>query len=566
MRLIIRDYIQTFKEDGELDSLLVNLLFHMNIEPVSRPKKGRQLGVDIMGVGVDPDDGIKKVYLLSVKRGNLTRSIWNNGVNSIKPSLEEIMDDYIPTSIPKELKKIPIKIIFALNGVIEQPALINWTNFTNKHNKRQLKIECWDIDRISLLAEQYLFNEALLPKNTWILLRKALAFIDVGAYDLSHVSLLYERILFESKEGRSRKLDKYKKVNLVNICTSLIFGWAKEQDYLRNSIFVGEKAMLLSWKFISERKGVVDTKLLLQFAGTARTLYNIQHAYLEKTAKFCTVRDSLTRATKGNHVEYTLICSEYLGILSTIGLHYYHLQESLGSESLSNENRENFEHASRMTDEIANALCLFIKNNPGSYYPSYDSNSIEICLVNLFLYKAGRMEDLREWLYQVVNTIQLTFKTTSFFPLFYENYDKLIDAKVNGKTKAPESSILITVLAEWCIVGGWLDLYENIRVFIEKELPALDLQLWYPDDKIEEALFTENADREYGKTKYGITLYKNPLEYKKEMIYELNEARFTPEPQLNFFQGKFYFLGLLASRHYRTMVFPHYWRSLIKIS
>lgn len=563
MKLILRDYIQTFKEDGELDSLLVNLLFHMNIEPVSRPKKGRQFGVDIMGVGIDPDDSIKKVYLLSVKRGDLKRSNWNSGVNAIKPSLEEIIDDYIPTLIPKELKKMPIKIVFALNGVIEQPALVNWTNFTNKHNKRRLKIECWDIDRISLLAEQYLFNESLLPKNTWILLRKALAFIDVGAYDLSHVSLLFERILFESKEGKLRKLDKYKKVNLVNICTNLIFGWAKEQDYLRNSVFAAEKAMLFSWKYISERAGVVDKKLLEQYAGTARTLYDIQHAYLEKTAKFCAVRDSLTRATKSNHVEYSLICYEYLGILSTIGLHYHHLKESLGSEELLRENKENFRQTSRMVEEISTALCLFIKNNPGSYYPSYDSHAIEVCLVNLFLFKAGKLDELRDWMHQLCSTIQLTYKTTSFFPLFNENYDKLVDAKVNAKMQPPESSILITVLAEWCVVGGWFDLYANLRIFKERELPTLDLQLWYPDEKIEKVLFTENADREYGKTKYGITLYKDPNEYKKEMNYELNDARFSPEPKLNFFQGKFHFLGLLASRHYRTMVFPYYWRSLI---
>ncbi len=65
MRLVIREYLSMLKESGELDALLPDLLLSMGITPLSKAQVGvRQHGVDVAGVGPDPEDeNIVKLFL-----------------------------------------------------------------------------------------------------------------------------------------------------------------------------------------------------------------------------------------------------------------------------------------------------------------------------------------------------------------------------------------------------------------------------------------------------------------------------------------------------------------------
>lgn len=563
MKVIIRDYIKPLKESKELDQLIVNLLFHMNIEPVSRPQPGRQHGVDIMGVGIDPEDRVKKVFLISVKSGNLTRNNWNSGKNSIKPSLEEIFEVYIPTQIATEYKALPVKVVFALNGIIEQTAIQTWNGFKNKHSKtKKKKIVDWDIDKLTLLSEKYLFNESLLPQNALLLLRKSLAFIDINDYDLSHVSELFNLILSSYKSTKSKTTEKYKRLNLLDVCVNLLFAWGEQQGNIKNALFAAEKATLFAWQFILDENGTNDPKLIRQYIAISETLIRIQHAFGEKTIDFCRVRDSLHNVGRLNHVEYTLVCYEYMGILATIGLNYFYFAETLKLGTKNNILESVIKRSTKMVEGFSNSLVELFVNNPGCNYPVYDSHCIEINLVCLFLFKTGKLHEIEVWLQAIIATMEISYTQTKFFPLFYENYDSLVDAMVDGNKEKPTSSILLTIMAEWCAVINSERLYKRVLQFKNQLLPDVDLQLWYPDKDIEKTLFTQNSDRNWGKTKYNIKLYDDIKEYKKEMLVELGMPNLTPEPELEIFKNNVPFLGLLASRHYRTMVFPYYWRSL----
>ena len=47
MKLILKEYIETLKEEVELEDLLANILFINNFKNIIRPQKGvRQAGVD----------------------------------------------------------------------------------------------------------------------------------------------------------------------------------------------------------------------------------------------------------------------------------------------------------------------------------------------------------------------------------------------------------------------------------------------------------------------------------------------------------------------------------------
>ena len=103
MKLIIKEYLSSLRERDELDAVLPDLLSQLGLNVYSRPGRGtRQDGVDVGAVG-KLDGEPEKVYLFTIKAGDLTRKSWNDGTpQAVRPSLEEIQDVYIPNKLPNE--------------------------------------------------------------------------------------------------------------------------------------------------------------------------------------------------------------------------------------------------------------------------------------------------------------------------------------------------------------------------------------------------------------------------------------------------------------------------------
>ena len=69
MRLILKDYIETFKEEQEMENLLDNILFMNNYNKIIRPQKGvSQLGVDF---SAEKDNTI---YFIVIKQDYIDKS------------------------------------------------------------------------------------------------------------------------------------------------------------------------------------------------------------------------------------------------------------------------------------------------------------------------------------------------------------------------------------------------------------------------------------------------------------------------------------------------------------
>lgn len=87
MKLVIKEYLASLKEREELDAMLPNLLSEMGFTVYSRPGRGtRQYGVDVAAVGT-ADDGQRKIYLFSVKQGDLNRQDWDGTPQALRSSL-----------------------------------------------------------------------------------------------------------------------------------------------------------------------------------------------------------------------------------------------------------------------------------------------------------------------------------------------------------------------------------------------------------------------------------------------------------------------------------------------
>ena len=97
MKLILKEYLASLKERGDLDkALLPNLLSAIGLQVLKTPMIGtRQDGVDISAVGRLADDDQKYLYLFCVKAGDVGRSDWDAGPQSVGPELREILEVYI---------------------------------------------------------------------------------------------------------------------------------------------------------------------------------------------------------------------------------------------------------------------------------------------------------------------------------------------------------------------------------------------------------------------------------------------------------------------------------------
>ena len=108
MKLIFMEYLASLKERDELDVIMPDLLSEIGWTVISRPGVGtKQYGVDVAAIGIDGME--KKLFLLSIKPGNLTRSDWNSRDQSLRQSLDQIQDAYIPNHIPKWYRDLPVR-------------------------------------------------------------------------------------------------------------------------------------------------------------------------------------------------------------------------------------------------------------------------------------------------------------------------------------------------------------------------------------------------------------------------------------------------------------------------
>src|ERR1043165_7505119 len=107
MKLLVRNYLASLREREELDAILPDLLSELGYTEYSRPQRGTaQAGVDIVAIG--DDEGERKVFLFSVKQGDLTRQSWDGTPQALRSSLNEILDTSIPTKIPKRYQSLKI--------------------------------------------------------------------------------------------------------------------------------------------------------------------------------------------------------------------------------------------------------------------------------------------------------------------------------------------------------------------------------------------------------------------------------------------------------------------------
>ena len=249
MKLVFRQYLASLRERGELDAVLPDLLSELGYNVLSRPSRGtRQYGVDVAAVGKG-EDGKRKLFLFSIKQGDLTRAEWDGTPQALRSSINEILDVYIPTRVPKQYEKLDIVICLCFGGEIQEAVRDTIVGFTNQHTRGRISFAQWNGDYMAGLLTNGVLREQLLDKALRTRFQKAVAMVDEPEIAFMHFSDLV-RQLCSAAETTAK--DRATIVRQVYICLWVLFVWARDADNVEGPYRAIEFAILHTWKLICD--------------------------------------------------------------------------------------------------------------------------------------------------------------------------------------------------------------------------------------------------------------------------------------------------------------------------
>ncbi len=557
MKLILTDYIASLKEEKELDALIESLLKECGFEVAFGPKKGeRQYGVDIYAVGEDWEDGVKKLFLITVKQGNLDRKNWEGGPQAIQPSLQNIVTVFIRNNIAPGHASLPIKIIVAHNGVNDAGIQQNWKGMAEIYPAYEFVI--WQLETIVNLVLTRLINENLFSDKAKRALRKIIIFLADSNYDFEELKVVIDEILENvdlSGSNRRHNLNSLRKINLL---LAVIISYCEQENDLRLALKATEITVLRLWQFMGKNREQLDQDVIGELLKTLFIRKALHENYLNKILPVCDIKDGLSRQSH-DPVNYIFIVYEQLGFIALAGLEFLQLAE-LFAETVPESVDRLTEDASACCNGIVNVL----NNNRIVYNPKRDDHIIEITLCFLLFHKLGRTEMIEAVLQQLADDLAFGKMFFNFAPHFHNNTEEIFELQFDSKKRKGfdyQSTCLFTVLIEWCLVTGNPGIYRAYTKLKDDLFKADDLILWFPDDTTETLLYTKKAHRESGYSLSGMTLPESYEAFKeitlRDYVFNSQELEFT------FFKDSLWIIGLISARHYRTYVFPVYWRQLI---
>lgn len=560
MKLIIKEYLSHLKESTELDSLLPDLLLCMGIEPISRAQIGvRQDGVDVAAIGKDPETGQKTVYLFLIKQGDLTRNDWDGGTpQSVRPSLNEILEVYIPTRLDKKYSTLPKKIVVCTGGEKKQAVESGWKGYTDKHQvDNELAYEFWGGDKLSLLIELHMMNENILPADLRSKLRKSLSLLNDPDHDYSEYYEMIDILLFKTGYGDIKKPSTKKKVikvfRTLNLCQNIIHLWAKEGGNLKPALYYSERTILNAWEYIRQNELYSNQSFINVFLSLCSTLDRVYADYFLKIQEYCYIENGFS----GNCRDYVVECIsifEQLGIIANIGNYFLMF-------GMLQDNKASLENAS----VVREALKSYIENHLSTSAPCYDRHITEISCCLALLSSFGETQFIKEWIGSIIERVYFSYNFMGrYFPIQSDSFNDLVELNISGAKEKQELfkiSSLLPILAEWCIALGFENEYRDIAQITKKSFSDCTLQIWYPDEDSDCFLYKGDFAKESGNAEAPIVLN---LEINEMIgrIKKVQEKTVSAEDISSIKNGLIY-LPLLASRHFKAPVLPIYWQSKV---
>ena len=549
MKLIIKEYLSSLKERGELDSVLPDLLSQLGLNVYSRPARGtRQDGVDVAAVG-SLDGGPEKVYLFSFKPGDLTRGDWDgNSEQSLRPSLNEIIDAYIPNRLPAEHRGKDIVICIALGGDVREPVRPLITGFIGQNTQGNVTFEEWNGDKLAAYIESSFLREELLPDHARSHLRKSIAMLDEPDVSYRHFAQLVQLL---SKVHALNDTQRVRAMRQMSICLWILYVWARQAENLESAYRSGELTLLHAWS-IFRLHADKDNKITRAMWDT---LVSIFTAYRQICGEFLGVnvlpyadkRHAVSSAVRGScSLDINLKVFDLLGRLGVDALWaFWGMQQCPEDESTAGE---------EMPSEIRiylEAIRALINNNPALLSPVKDEQAIDISIALLALaIDGGNRDFILSWLREMLARARFAYKVHSRYPSILDSYTQLLahpkSRDEEYRENATSGSILYPLIALWAALLKDEQLYSEVGQ-MQALMPHCTYQFWYPGEHSEDH-FYQNSDA-HGEALVNPALNTSAEAFLAQVFGECEKTRHYAE--LSAVKYGWWPLIIVACRHHR---------------
>jgi hypothetical protein len=556
MKLIIKQYLASLRERNELDAVLPDLLSELGLNVYSRPGRGtRQDGVDVAAVGI-LDGETEKVYLFSIKSGDLTRESWDgDALQSLRPSLNEIIDSYIPNRLPDEHKDKNVVICLCFGGDMQEQVRPQIEGYIKQNKKNNLSFEEWNGDKIASLILSKFLREDLLPQNARSQLRKSLALLDEPEASYQHFSTLIKSL---ARVENANEAEQVRAIRQINICLWILYAWGREADNTESAYLSIELALLYAWKIAKtyfSQKTKAARAIQLVFYPILDVYQQISYQYLEENIMPHTdKRHALSAAIQGScYTDVNLKLFDILGRLSLGGIWAYWKMQQCGEQEA-----EICQELNSVIQRYLLAVKQLISNNPALLLPIKDDQAIDIFIAVLLLAIDNNNHNYIEtWLSELVDRATFAYQTNGYYPCNLHTYSELLEHPQRNneayRKEVTSGSILFPMIALWAALLGKDDLYNKVKSIKEEHLSHCNFQFWYPDDGSEEHFYTNSA--EHGATLSNVCIDRSADEYINQAFTEcVHSPHFKTLSASNI---GLWPLILVACRHYRIPIPLH---------
>lgn len=561
MILVIRQYVASLRERGELDAMLPDLLSELGYTVISRPSVGtRQYGVDIAAIG-PASEGERKLYLFSVKPGDLGRNDWDGSPQALRPSLDEIREIYLRLRVPKEHRCRKVVICLCVGGDVVEAVQDNVTGYIEQYTSDQLAFEQWNGDVIAGLLVKGILKENLLTPELRTSFQKSVAMVDEPAICFAHFCKLVRQLC---KPHATAKL-RLSAARQIYLCLWVVFVWARDAGNVEGAYQAGEFAVLHVWKLLG---GDLDKpgKGSHEAAQTFHELVMVQRLIADeliagKVLPHVEKQHALSMAVgSSSPVDVNLKLFDLVGRVALFGL--WMLWDRSGDAPLPDV-RDEWQGTG--ADELAQALVHLIRNNPALLSPMQDAQSIDIALVLMFLTMQSRWQPaVANWLEAMFDSIIFAYRTHARYPTIQNDYRELLNHPRERTEKYREeqtaASTLLPLIALWSQGISATEAEKSLTTFARDFASHCNCQLWLPDEDSEAQLYS-------GEDRHGAMLTGIPIASDLAKAFQMvsDECEATQHfDGLSAINMGHWPIILMACRHYRIPVPPQLWTGILQ--
>ncbi len=556
MKLIFTEYLASLKERGELDVIMPDLLSEIGFTVLSKPAVGtKQYGVDVSAVGID-NGGKQALFLFSIKPGNLRRSDWDVGPQSLRASLNQILDVYIYKRIPKRYNHLPVKVVLCIGGYLHEDVRDDVNGYMDTHTQGCITFDLWNGDRLAEMLLSGILREKTLPETWSSDLRKSVALVDEPSTCFAHYCRFVSSIDKHCKSNRRARLIAIRQIYL-GLWT--LYVWSRTAGNIEAAYLCSERAILVAWPLIKNSLSG-NSKEARQLKDSMIRLIKLHNAiaddylstYVRPRAKI--LHGLAAAVPTRSALDVNLKLFDILGRVATRGLWYLQLMELLDA----NKDKKLVADVRAALGSIAELLDDMRLNNPILYTPIKDSQAIDINIACLFLNRIGWNHVIKEWIKQTAHATIFAYKVNHEYPCVFEDYRDLAGHpkdEPSYRKEATAASLLIPTLAVWAAVTDDNETLGVLADFASGPFQHSTLQLWYPGPDSEEHLYRYSDN-------HGLAATGFRIERTCDDMLALVRAECTASKaycSLSALKFGLWPLLVSASRHHRVPLPPHLW-------